>query len=58
MTKEMKAFITLIISLIVFVLVLPLNFVVAVCRIVKGIVNVIDKTITFFIESIRQEIIK
>lgn len=54
----MKAFITLIISLIVFVLVLPLNLVIVMCRIFKGLLNVVDKTLTFFIESVRQEIIK
>lgn len=58
MTKEMKAFITLIISLIIFTLVLPLNLIIVVCRVIKGLLNVVDKTLTFFIESIRQEIIK
>lgn len=57
MTKEMKAFITLIISLIIFVLVLPLNLVIVTCRIVKGLLNVVDKTLTFLIETIRQEIL-
>lgn len=58
MTKEMKAFITLVISLLIFVLVLPLNLVIVLCRVFKGILNVTDKTLTFFIESIRNEIIK
>ena len=53
----MKAFITLIISLIIFVLVLPLNLVIVTCRIVKGLLNVVDKTLTFLIETIRQEIL-
>ena len=57
MTKEMKAFITLVISLLIFV-VLPLNLVIVLCRVFKGILNVTDKTLTFFIESIRNEIIK
>mgnify|MGYP003633660142 CR=1 FL=1 len=58
MTKEMKAFITLVISLLIFILVLPLNLVIVLCRVFKGILNVTDKTLTFFIESIRNEIIK
>ena len=58
MTKEMKAFITLIVSLIVFVLLLPFSLVIAVVKIIKGILNVIERTLTFFVGSIREEILK
>jgi len=58
MTKEMKAFITLIVSLITFVLLLPFSLVIVAIKIIKGILNVIEGTITFFIESIRKEILK
>tara|TARA_R110002050_G_scaffold69026_1_gene149485 strand:+ start:1419 stop:1595 length:177 start_codon:yes stop_codon:yes gene_type:complete len=58
MTKEMKAFITLIVSLIIFVLVLPLNLVIVLSRVIKGLLNVTEKTLIFFIESIRNEILK
>jgi len=58
MTKEIKAFITLIVSLIVFTLVLPFNLVIVLCRVIKGLLNVTEKTLTFFIESIRKEILK
>lgn len=58
MTKEMKAFITLIVSLIVFVLLLPFSLVIAIVKIIKGVLNVIERTLTFFISSIREEILK
>lgn len=54
----MKAFITLIVSLITFVLLLPFSLVIVAIKIIKGILNVIEGTITFFIESIRKEILK
>tara|TARA_R110002050_G_scaffold13772_3_gene44063 strand:+ start:1230 stop:1406 length:177 start_codon:yes stop_codon:yes gene_type:complete len=58
MTKEMKAFITLIVSLITFILLLPFSLVIIFIKIVKGILNVIENTLTFFIDSIRKEILK
>lgn len=58
MTKEMKAFITLIVSLITFILLLPFSLVIIVIKIIKGILNVIENTLTFFIDSIRKEILK
>lgn len=57
MTKEMKAFITLVISLIIFVLVLPFTLVIVLSKVLKGLLNVIDKTLTFLIETIRKEIL-
>ncbi len=58
MTKEMKAFITLIVSLITFILLLPFSLVIIFIKIIKGILNVIENTLTFFIDSIRKEILK
>ncbi len=58
MTREMKRFIVLTISLLLFVLMLPLTLTVAVLGVTKGIINVIEKTLTFFITSVREEVIK
>ena len=58
MTREMKRFIVLTISLLLFVLMLPLTLTVAVLGVTKGIINVVEKTLTFFITSVREEVIK
>jgi hypothetical protein len=58
MTKEMKAFITLVVSLITFVLLLPIMIFIGVLRALKSILNIVDKTLTFFINSIREELLK
>lgn len=58
MTREMKRFIVLMISLLLFVLMLPLTLTVAVLKVLKGIINVIEKTLTFFITAVREEVIK
>jgi uncharacterized membrane protein len=58
MTKEMKAFITLVVSLITFVLLLPIMIIIGVLRALKSILNIVDKTLTFFINSIREELLK
>lgn len=56
MNREMKSVVVLIVSLITFVLLLPLTLVVAVTRVLKGILNIIDKTLTFFMKTIREEL--
>ncbi len=58
MTKEMKAFVILVASLLLFIIMLPLTITIAVIRLVRGILNVIEKTLTFFIQSVREELIK
>jgi len=58
MTKEMKAFITLVISLITFVLLLPIMIIIGALRALKSVLNIVDKTLTFFINSIREELLK
>lgn len=58
MTREMKRFIVLTVSLLLFVLMLPLTLFVAVLRVAKGIINIIEKTLTYFISAVREEIIK
>ena len=54
----MKAFITLVVSLITFVLLLPIMIFIGVLRTLKSILNIVDKTLTFFINSIREELLK
>ena len=54
----MKRFIVLTVSLLLFVLMLPLTLFVAVLRVAKGIINIIEKTLTYFISAVREEIIK
>lgn len=56
MTREMKAFVRLMISLIVFVLVLPITLTVSVLRVVKGICNILEKSLTYFVTAVREEI--
>ena len=58
MTKEMKAFIRLVISLITFILLLPFTLVIITLKITKSILTIIENTITFFIDSIRKELLK
>jgi hypothetical protein len=58
MTKEMKAFITLVVSLITFVLLLPIMIIIGALRALKSVLNIVDKTLTFFINSIREELLK
>lgn len=58
MTREMKAFIILVVSLILFVLTLPATLLISVLRVVKGTCNVLDKSLTFFVQALREEIIK
>ena len=54
----MKAFITLVVSLITFVLLLPIMIIIGVLRALKSVLNIVDKTLTFFINSIREELLK
>lgn len=56
MSRELKSVVVLIVSLITFVLLLPLTFIVAVTRVLKGILNIVDKTLTFFMKTIREEL--
>ena len=58
MTKEMKAVITLVMSLIAFVLLLPIMIIIGALRVLKSILNIADKTLTFFTNSIREELLK
>ena len=54
----MKAFITLVVSLITFVLLLPIMIIIGALRALKSVLNIVDKTLTFFINSIREELLK
>lgn len=58
MTREMKAFVKLVISLMIFVITLPIQVTIAALRVVRGTCNVLDKSLTFFIQALREEIIK
>tara|TARA_R110002050_G_scaffold242453_1_gene378824 strand:- start:3402 stop:3578 length:177 start_codon:yes stop_codon:yes gene_type:complete len=58
MTREMKRFIVLMISVLLFIIMLPLTLSVAVLKVLKGIINVIEQTLTFFISAVREEILK
>ena len=58
MTREMKRFIVLMISVLLFIIMLPLTSSVAVLKVLKGIINVIEQTLTFFISAVREEILK
>ena len=54
----MKAVITLVMSLIAFVLLLPIMIIIGALRVLKSILNIADKTLTFFTNSIREELLK
>ena len=58
MSREMRSVVLLIISLVTFVLLLPLTIIIAITKVLKGILNIVDKTLTFFIKTIREEIIQ
>ena len=58
MTREMKRFIVLMISVLLFIIMLPLTLSVAVLKVLRGIINVIEQTLTFFISAVREEILK
>lgn len=58
MNRELDRFVVLIISLITFVLLLPFTLVITVLRISKSILTIIEKTLKFFIDSIRNELLK
>lgn len=56
MSRELKSVVILIVSLITFVLLLPFTFIVAATRVLKGILNIVDKTLTYFMKTIREEL--
>lgn len=58
MTREMESFVVLIVSIILFIILIPINATIALLRILKGTTSIIEKTLTFFVKSIREEIIK
>jgi hypothetical protein len=58
MNRELDRFVVLIISLITFVLLLPFTLVITILRISKSILTIIEKTLKFFIDSIRNELLK
>ena len=58
MNRELDRFVVLIISLITFVLLLPFTLVITVLRISKSILTIIENTLKFFIDSIRNELLK
>jgi hypothetical protein len=56
--RELKSLIILIVSVIVFILLLPFTIVVAILKILIGILKVTEDTITYFMESVHREIMK
>jgi uncharacterized RDD family membrane protein YckC len=56
--RELKSLIILIVSVIVFILLLPFTIVVAILKILTGILKVTGDTITYFMESVHREIMK
>ena len=58
MNRELDRFVVLIISLITFVLLLPFTLVITILRISKSILTIIENTLKFFIDSIRNELLK
>jgi len=56
--RELKSVIILTISILTFILLLPFVIVVSVLRILRSILKVTENTITYLMESIRNEIIK
>ena len=56
--KELDRVVVLIISLITFVILIPFQVAIAILRVAKGIIIITEKTITNFVQNIRNEILK
>mgnify|MGYP003645944281 CR=1 FL=1 len=56
--RELKSIIILTISILTFILLLPFVIVVSILRILRSILKITEETITYLMESIRNEILK
>ena len=56
--RVLKSLGILIVSILVFILLLPFTIVVAITKVLTGILKVIGDTITYFMESVHREIMK
>lgn len=56
--RELKSIIILTISILTFILLLPFVIIVSILRILRSILKITENTITYLMESIRNEIIK
>ena len=54
----MQSFVILMVSLMLFVILLPLTTAVAILKIIRGVINITESTLTFFIKATREEITK
>ncbi len=58
MKRELDSVAILIISIVTFIMLLPINLVIAVLRIAKSILTIIEKTLLFIVEATRDELLK
>jgi len=58
MKRELDRVVVLIISIVTFIMLLPINLVIAVLRIAKSILTIIEKTLLFIVDTTREELLK
>lgn len=56
--REIEKLILLFVSIITYVLLLPLTFIIAIARIIRSVATIIETTLTFFITAVRKELNK
>tara|TARA_R100000544_G_C2173399_1_gene33356 strand:+ start:355 stop:531 length:177 start_codon:yes stop_codon:yes gene_type:complete len=56
--RELKSLITLIVSILTFVILLPFVILVATIKVLTSILKIAENTTTYFMESVQKEIIQ
>jgi|TARA_R110002020_G_C15930455_1_gene743747 hypothetical protein len=56
--RELKSLITLIVSILTFVILLPFVILVATIKVLISILKIAENTTTYFMESVQKEIIQ